>query len=102
MSLKKQYLKAQDICKVTFRLSREEAQGAGEAHLVGEFNGWDPSATPMKKLKSGEFTVTQPLQPGRTYAYRYLLDRGRWCNDGAADAYAPSGVSAEENSLVQV
>jgi 1,4-alpha-glucan branching enzyme len=102
MSLKKQYLKSQNLCKVTFRLSKPLAQGAGEAHLVGDFNNWDESATPMKKLKSGEFTATVPLEQGRSYQFRYLLDRRTWQNDGNADGYVPSGVSADENSVVRV
>lgn len=100
--MKKQYLKSQNVCKVTFRLSKPEARGASEAHLVGDFNDWDVSAMPMKKLKSGEFTTTVPLAQGRSYQFRYLLDRRTWQNDGDADGYVPSGVSADENSVVMI
>jgi 1,4-alpha-glucan branching enzyme len=102
MSLKKQYLKSRNLCKVTFRLSKPEAQGAGVAHLVGDFNDWDVSATPMKRLKSGEFTTTVPLESGKAYQFRYLLDQSSWQNDGNADAYVPSGVSADDNSVVVI
>jgi hypothetical protein len=34
--------------------------------------------------------------------FRYLLDQSSWQNDGNADAYVPSGVSADDNSVVVI
>ena len=102
MTLNKRYLKTRPVGKVTFRLSAEAANGSPSAHLVGEFNGWDPVATPMRRLRSGEFTVTLDLEPGRAYAFRYLLADGTWTNDGEADSYRPSGFPDAENSVVTV
>ena len=45
MSVKKKFLKSKPICKVSFRLPKEEAGGAETVHLVGDFNDWDSSAT---------------------------------------------------------
>jgi 1,4-alpha-glucan branching enzyme len=56
----------------------------------------------MKKLKSGEFTLTVNLEKDNEYEFRYLLDDEKWENDWEADGYAPSNVSVEENSLVSV
>ncbi len=56
MSIKKQYLKKQAVCKVTFCLPREAARSANQVYIVGEFNDWNVHATPMKKLK----TATSP------------------------------------------
>jgi 1,4-alpha-glucan branching enzyme len=102
MSLRKRYLKTKPVGKVTFRLSAAAADGSDVAYLVGEFNGWDPGATPMQRLKSGAFTVTVDLAPGQEYAFRYLLADGRWANDTEADAYQPSGFPDAENSVVAV
>ena len=102
MSLKKQYLKSKPVCKVTFRLSANEAHAAKSAKLVGDFNAWDESTQPMKKLKNGDFTQTVTLEKDNEYQFRYLLDDGRWENDWAADAYSPSAVSFEDNSVVRV
>lgn len=102
MSLSKKYLKSRPVSKVTFRLPREAAAGIDQACLVGEFNGWDPSATRMQKLKSGEFKVTVDLEVGREYQYRYLLDGQTWTNDEAADRYVPAGVPGADNSVVVV
>jgi hypothetical protein len=53
-----------------------------KASVVGEFNGWDPSAHPL----DGEGRATVVLPPGR-YRFRYLTRCGQWFNDPAADAY---------------
>ena len=102
MSLKKQYLKSKPVCKVTFRLNAEEAKNASEARLVGDFTDWDKQPLPMKKLKSGDFTLTVDLEKDHEYQFRYLLDGEVWENDWEADAYAPSPVCLEENSVVRV
>lgn len=102
MSLKKQYLKTKPVCKVTFKLSAEEAQNAESAKLVGDFNEWDLEAEPMKKLKNGGFTQTVNLAAETEYQFRYLLDDATWENDWEADAYQPSPICYEDNSVVRV
>jgi len=102
MSLNKKPLKSKPVCKVTFRLPRELARDAKKVHLVGDFNGWSEKATPLQKLKSGEFKVTVDLEQGREYQYRYLLDGRVWQNDDGADRYVPSAYLDAENSVVRV
>ncbi|MDC8831214.1 isoamylase early set domain-containing protein [Alteromonas gilva] len=102
MSLKKQYLKSKPVCKVTFKLTATEAGSASSAKLIGDFNAWDVAAQPMKKLKNGDFTQTLNLPADAEYQFRYLLDDATWENDWDADAYAPSPVSFEDNSVVRV
>ena len=50
--------------------------------LVGDFNDWDPRATPLHPDRDGFWTVTVPLRPGR-YRYTFLVD-GSWRRDPAA------------------
>lgn len=102
MAFKKQYLKSKAVCKVTFKLSKQEAQAASSVRLLGDFNNWDTSSAPMKKLKNGSFTTTVDLPKDTAYQFRYLLDDNEWENDWQADAYIPSPVSFEDNSVVQV
>jgi 1,4-alpha-glucan branching enzyme len=102
MSVSKRYLKTKPVSKVTFKVPSEVAAGAVKASLVGEFNGWDPAATRMQKLKSGEFKATIDLEVGREYQFRYLLDDGRWTNDTEADRQVPAGVPDAENSVIKV
>ena len=100
MTLKKRFLKTKPVCKVTFRLPRKMAQNAEHVHLVGEFNQWNILATPMNKLKNGEFTVTLDLETGREYQFRYLIDQFYWENDDRADKYVPTPFGDCDNSVV--
>jgi len=83
----KQYLKSKPVCKVTFRLPCNGALEAEMVTVVGEFNNWDEQATPMKRQKNGDFTVTVELETGREYRFRYYLDGKKWENDWCADRY---------------
>ncbi len=102
MSLQKKYLKSRPVSKVTFRLPREAAPEAKEVFLVGTFNDWDPEATPMTRLKNGEFKVTLDLETGSEYTFRYLIEGELWENDWEADKYVPSGIEGQDNSVVVV
>jgi len=101
MAIKKEFLKKKSVCKTTFSLDKATAGEASSAALVGDFNAWDVSATPMKRLKGGEFKVTVPLPTGQDYQYRFLLDGVRWVNDPGADGYVP-GPFGEANCVVAV
>ncbi|MDC0602423.1 isoamylase early set domain-containing protein [Aliiglaciecola sp.] len=102
MSFKKQYLKSKPVCKVTFKLTKEEAKNAENVRLVGDFNDWDLSSIPMKKLKNGSFSSTVELPKDAEYQFRYLLDDQEWENDWNADAYVTSPISFDDNSVVTV
>ena len=102
MSIRKRYLKSKPLGKVTFKLSKEAAQKAKKVYIVGEFNDWDTSANPMKRLKNGDFSVTLELEKGREYHFRYLLDGKIWENDWEADKYVRSNYGNCENSVVVV
>lgn len=102
MSLKKQYLKSKPACKVTFRVPKEEAGSAQSINLVGEFNEWDCSNTPMKSLKNGDFTAVVELNTDKPeYQFRYYLDKSSWVNDSEADAYINNGIDGD-NSVVRL
>jgi 1,4-alpha-glucan branching enzyme len=100
MSLKKKYRNYSSTCQVTFTMPKEAVQSAQTVHLAGDFNNWDTTATPLKKQKSGDFSVTLDLQTGQEYQYRYLLDGKTWVNDWKADRYQPSPIGNWENSVV--
>ncbi|HKJ67302.1 MAG TPA: isoamylase early set domain-containing protein [bacterium] len=102
MGLKKHYLKSRPICKVTFRLPEEAASDADKVSLVGDFNNWNEHATPLERLKSGEFKTIVELEPGNEYQYRYLIDGEKWENDWDADKYVPNPYGDGENSVVVV
>ena len=100
MSLKKQFSKSKNKCKVTFSLPKEVTEGVAEVKLLGEFNNWDPkSGVVMKASAKNGYQATVELDAGREYQFRYLINESRWENDWAADSYVttPFGV---ENSVV--
>ena len=96
--LKKRYLKSRNAVKVTFYTA--VGLGANHVFLVGDFNDWDETATPMKPLKDGRFKAALELEPGREYQFRYLVNGDEWHNDWDADKYVPCSFAADDNSVV--
>jgi CHAD domain-containing protein len=83
---------------VTFSLP--VAVGAGRAAICGEWNDWSPDQDVMEQVEEG-FIRTIPLEGGRSYLFRYLLDGVRWENDWAADRYVSNGCGGD-NSVVDL
>jgi 1,4-alpha-glucan branching enzyme len=102
MAIRKQSLKSKPVCKVTFKIPEEMAHAATQANVVGEFNNWSTSATPMKKLKNGDFSTTVDLEKGRSYQFRYLLEQSYWENDPDADGYLPTPFGNSYNSVINL
>jgi hypothetical protein len=92
------------------RASRPELSGSRAVHLrlvapassrvvvVGDFNNWDPGATPLRSTgREGIWTVELRLKPGR-YHYTFLVDGRTWVRDPAeppapeSDFGAPTSV----------
>ena len=68
--------------KVTFSIPVEWLDR--DVSVVGDFNGWDPTADPLRKRGSSRSTSVV-LDPGSAYAFRYLDAAGRWHDDPSAD-----------------
>ncbi|WP_336514832.1 helix-hairpin-helix domain-containing protein [Pollutibacter soli] len=89
--------------KVKFILAAEIVANATECLLLGEFNNWDKeNGFTLKKGKDGSFQTTVDLEEGRTYEYRYLLNDGRWVNDGNAQYYSPVPGLYVDNCVISV
>ena len=98
--LKKQYLKGKPVCKVTFTLPKEAAEGSQEVKLLGDFNDWSwENGAPMKVVKK-DYQAVLELETGRSYQFRYMMDGGRWENDHQADAYVPNEFGGEHSVLI--
>ena len=102
MAIRKQFLKSKPMCKVTFKIQEQAGNAAEQAHLVGEFNDWSISATPMKRSKTGAFSATVELEKGRSYQFRYLLGQSHWENDPDADDYLPTPFGDSHNSVISL
>ena len=58
-----------------------DAPGASRVSLVGDFNNWDPAATPLARVSAqGRWEARVPLTPGR-YQFTYMVDGGQWVRD---------------------
>lgn len=65
--------------EVEFRFFRPNAR---RVCLVGDFNGWHPSALPMRKASDGWWTYRLRLDPG-VYQFQYLADGKRYLDFAA-------------------
>jgi hypothetical protein len=72
------------------------APEAKQVSVCGDFNDWDPDATPLKAAKDGHWETKLILRPGR-YLYKYVAD-GEWLHD----PNAPESVANEHGSLNSV
>ncbi len=97
--IKKKYLKSRPICKTTFTLPKDAAPKADTVTIVGDFNGWDRTSTPMKSHKNGTYTVTLDLQKGE-YRFRYLINGIKWENDWYADRYLPNAFGCDDSVVI--
>ena len=100
--LQKRYMKKSPVCKVTFMLPKDAAQDAGMVTIVGDFNNWDLTETPMKKMKNGDFKATLDLSWEREYRFRYLIDSSRWENDWCADKYIPNEYGCDDSVVITI
>jgi 1,4-alpha-glucan branching enzyme len=74
------------------------AAPASRVAVVGDFNDWDPAATPLRRTDDGAiWTVELHLKPGR-YHYTFLIDGRRWAGDPAG----PRAVESDFGAPVSV
>jgi 1,4-alpha-glucan branching enzyme len=103
MSVKKQFLKSEPVCKVTFRIPKELGKPYESASLVGDFNGWNQEVNQMSKLKKdGSFSLVAEIPTGSVYQFRYVLDGNVWANDSEADGYVNVPFGDEQNCLLDL
>lgn len=68
---------------------------ANAVAIVGDFNGWNQSATPMART-DGTWSAKVPLAPGR-HVYAFVVDGKKWVVDPLApqvpdDGYGPANA----------
>ena len=83
-------VKGRQAVKVNFALAADTV--AGNVSVVGDFNGWDPLAYPLRPRRDGTRSAVVTLPPGRRFAFRYLAEGGRWHDDDTAKAFEPNGI----------
>lgn len=74
------------------------APRASQVSIVGDFNGWNASTTPMVRTPNDSvWTVTLPLTTGR-HVYSFVVDGSTWNADPAAPL-APDDGFGHANSV---
>ena len=74
------------------------APRAARVSLVGDFNAWDATRTPMRAIgDGGVWTVELPVSEGR-HLYAFVVDGSRWVVDPAAPI-APEDDFGTRNSV---
>ncbi|PYM05001.1 MAG: hypothetical protein DMD82_12670 [Candidatus Rokuibacteriota bacterium] len=77
------------------------APGASRVSLVGDFNGWNPEATPLRRATLGDTWIAEvPLERG-LHAYAFVIDGSDWAPDPSAPLAAEASFG-RRNSLVVV
>ena len=74
--------------------------GAKVVQAAGDFNGWNPSQTPLEQTADGAWTVTLPLEPGR-YEYQFVVDGEQWIGDPFATEQSDDGFGSQ-NAVLDV
>jgi len=72
---------------------------ADTIHLVGDFNNWSTTSTPLK-LDETRWSVSLELEAGQAYHYRYLLNGTDWSSDWSSDTYAAGEQSGDHSVVV--
>ncbi len=87
--------------KVRVTFSMPALDGVTQLYVVGDFNEWNETATPMEKAADGSWSVALTLDSNQEYQYRYLDNNSAWHNDRAADSYARN-VHGTDNSVLSL
>jgi hypothetical protein len=90
--IKQAPVKGRNAIKVSFVLPQDAIPG--KTSVVGDFNGWDPLAQPLRPRANGTRSAAVTLPPGRRFAFRYLAEGGRWHDDDTVEAFEPNGAGA--------
>lgn len=76
------------------------APQASQVTVVGNFNGWNPSANPMERTPTGgTWTVTVPLEAGR-HEYSFVVDGSHWVPDPSAPLASEDGFGTANSVLL--
>jgi Carbohydrate-binding module 48 (Isoamylase N-terminal domain) len=85
----------QQMVKVHLTL---EAPQAVQVSVVGDWNGWNPKAQPMKR-QDGEWEIMLELERGRSYQYQFLINGREWIPDPNNLVKVDNGFGGK-NSLI--
>ncbi len=76
---------AKGTVRVTFSLPRDEP--SEPVWVVGDFNGWDEAADPLRVRSNGRRSAAVSVPLGERITFRYRTASGWWFDDDGADGY---------------
>lgn len=85
------------VVRVEFRL---EAPRASQVAVVGDWNGWDAEANPLRDSDGdGVWETTVTLRPGEEYQYQFLVDDETWMPDPSSPLTVDDGFGGMNSVL---
>jgi 1,4-alpha-glucan branching enzyme len=87
-----------DAVKVTFALPATDIDQP--VSVLGDFNGWDPLANPLKKRSNGTFSTTIEIASGQSVRFKYLAGDGTWFCDPDAQTVVHDEYATVDSLLV--
>jgi hypothetical protein len=76
-----------------------QSAGAKSVSVVGSFNGWSPTATPMVDVGGGKWRAEIRLGPGQ-FEYKLAVDGARWIVDPSNPIFTADGFGGRNSLLV--
>ncbi len=77
------------------------APQASSVALVGDFNGWSTSATPLERQGDGAVWSVRVALPAGRHVYSFVMDGDRWVSDPQAPL-EPANEFGVRNSVIVV
>lgn len=68
----------------------DSAPSAKRVFLAGDFNGWDPKARRMVRVKDGSFRAKYDDLASGEHQYKFVVD-GKWTTDPTAESSISDG-----------
>jgi len=88
---------------VLFSLPSEALKGAEKVFVLGDFNNWtSQKGFELKIQEDGSASATIPLEAGKTYRYRFLINDNTWVNDYNAERYESVAGYGIDNCVISV
>ena len=79
------------VVRVTFVLP--DGVPDGRVSVVGDFNGWDPLAHPLRRRGNGTRSTVVRAPANSTLRFRYLAEGGVWFDDETVPADDARGAA---------
>jgi 1,4-alpha-glucan branching enzyme len=73
---------------------------AERVSLAGDFNGWDPLATPLKRNDSGLWSTEIAITATGRLEYKFIVDGRRWLEDPSNGMKTPDNHGGLNSVLV--